>query len=195
MSYRLTTATSYCRGLKASSTMSPSLINSTASWPAHGSTTISCGLTRAPSYYPGFRASSTMSPSLMSSTASSGQHTAAPPHPADLRQHRHIILASRQAAPCPTGSRQLRHIVLASRQAAPCLPRHHHILRTQDSSVIMSWPQGKQHHVSQSHEQHRFVASTLQHHHILRTYDTTVLLSWLQGKQHHVSQPHEQHGF
>ncbi|XGW30600.1 hypothetical protein V3C99_009512, partial [Haemonchus contortus] len=120
--------------------MSPSLMSSTASWPAHCSTTISCGLTTPPSYYtgskasstmsyrltttpsycpglkasstmpyrlttapsycPGHKASSTMSPSLMSSTASSGQHTVAPPYPADSRELLHIAVASRQAAPC-----------------------------------------------------------------------------------------------
>ncbi|XGW32034.1 hypothetical protein V3C99_010313, partial [Haemonchus contortus] len=51
------------------------------SWPAHGSTTISCGLMTAPSYCPGFKASNTMSSSLLSSTTSRSQHTAAPPHP------------------------------------------------------------------------------------------------------------------
>ncbi|XGW32041.1 hypothetical protein V3C99_010315, partial [Haemonchus contortus] len=51
------------------------------SWPAHGSTTISCGLMTAPLYCPGLKASTTMSSSLLSSTTSRGQHTAAPPYP------------------------------------------------------------------------------------------------------------------
>ncbi|XGW29916.1 hypothetical protein V3C99_009169, partial [Haemonchus contortus] len=102
--------------LKASSTMSPGLMSSTAFSSQHtavppclagsrqlhhiiqASSTMGFSLMSSTA---NLKASSTMSPGLMSSTAFSSQHTAVPP--------------------CPSGSRQLRHIVLTSKQAAPCL--------------------------------------------------------------------------
>uniref|UniRef100_A0A7I4YGB8 Uncharacterized protein n=1 Tax=Haemonchus contortus TaxID=6289 RepID=A0A7I4YGB8_HAECO len=123
------------------------------SWPARGSTTISCRLMTAPVYCPGLKASSTMPSSLTSSTTSHGQHAAAPPYPAGSCWLRYIALASIQVAPCLPVSRAAPLLVASTRQ-------HHNILQAHDSSGILPWPQGKQHHPSSltssttSHGQH-----------------------------------------
>uniref|UniRef100_A0A7I5EA31 Uncharacterized protein n=1 Tax=Haemonchus contortus TaxID=6289 RepID=A0A7I5EA31_HAECO len=90
-----------------------------------------------------------MPSSLTSSTTSHGQHAAAPPYPAGSCWLRYIALASRQAAPCLPASRAAPLLVASTQQ-------HHNILQAHDSSGILPWPQGKQHHAFQSHEQHHF---------------------------------------
>uniref|UniRef100_A0A7I5EA04 cDNA n=1 Tax=Haemonchus contortus TaxID=6289 RepID=A0A7I5EA04_HAECO len=95
----------------------------------------------------------------------------------------------RQAAPCLPVSRAAPLLVASTRQ-------HHNILQAHDSSGILPWPQGKQHHAFQSHEQHHFSWPA----HGSTTISCVLMTApsycpGSQGKQHHAFQSHEQHHF